>query len=51
MVEVMQDQLPKKITLARELLCMPGDDQIITVLRHYNWSQLRLEDNWFEQQK
>jgi len=32
-----------------ELLDMENDDQAISILRHYNWSQRRIEEQWFDQ--
>jgi hypothetical protein len=42
--------MPLKVKLANEILCMENEDQVISVCRHFNWNQLKLEENWFENQ-
>jgi hypothetical protein len=43
--------MPKKVSKANELLHMSNNDDVIAILRHYNWNQLKLEEQWFEQQE
>lgn len=44
-------QMPKKIQKANELLNMDKDDDVIAILRYFNWNQSKLEEKWFEQQE
>ena len=48
MNQVMNDQMPQRIKKAKDLLCYENDDIIISILRHYNWNQTKIEENWFE---
>jgi hypothetical protein len=45
------DQIPRKVKRADELLNLDDDDQVIAILRFFSWNQLKLEENWFEQQE
>ena len=48
-VEEMQELLPARIEAANEVLCLDTDDDVMTVLRHYDWSQSKLNDKWFNE--
>jgi len=45
----MKDQLPRKIEEARDILCLDKDDDIITILRSFNWNNRKMEEQWFEE--
>lgn len=32
---------------AQDLLCIENEDEVIAILRHFEWSQQKLEDKWF----
>ena len=42
-----ESQIPKKVKQANELLCLDRDDDVISILRHFDWNQQKLEDVWF----
>ena len=44
-------QMPKKIRVANDLLNMDSEDDVIAILRYFEWNQHKLEENWFEQQE
>ena len=33
---------------ANEILCLDSDDQILAILRYYNWNVVKLQDEWFD---
>ena len=37
----------KKLDAARELFALERDDMMI-IIRHYQWNQEKMENNWFE---
>lgn len=43
--------MPLKVKKANEILCLENEDQVISVCRYFNWNQLKLEDQWFENQE
>jgi hypothetical protein len=43
--------MPKKIRVANDLLNMDSEDDVIAILRYFEWNQHKLEENWFEQQE
>ena len=45
------DQMPMKIKRANEILFLDNEDHVISVCRHFNWNQLKLQETWFEQQE
>jgi hypothetical protein len=45
------DQIPMKVKRADEILNLGDEDQVIAILRHFSWNQLKLEETWFEQQE
>lgn len=50
MEQIMNDQIPKRIQKAKDLLCIENQDTIISILRHFNYNQTKIEENWFESQ-
>ena len=43
----MQKRIPKRIKQANDLLCLDKDDDVILVMRYFDWNQKKLEDKWF----
>ena len=48
MLDVLNKQLPMKIKKAREILCLDSEDEIITILRHFDWKHQKMEERWFD---
>jgi hypothetical protein len=40
-----------KVHRANEILCLDNEDHVISVCRHFNWNQLKLQEDWFENQE
>lgn len=45
------DQLPKKIKKANEILFLDNEDQVISVCRHFEWNQTKIQEKWFDNQE
>ena len=50
MKEIMQKMLTNKIRRANDLLCFDNEDDVIKVLRHFDWNESKMEEKWFDQQ-
>ena len=50
MNQIMNDQMPKRVKRASEILYNDNEDTTISILRHFNWNQTKLEESWFENQ-
>lgn len=48
MKDIMISHLPRKINEATELLCLPSQDEVISVIRYFKWNMLQLQEKWFE---
>ena len=45
-----EKQIPARVSQADDLLCLGNTDDIISVLRYFEWNQHKLEDEWFADQ-
>ena len=43
-----EKMIPQKLQEANELLQLNNNDKLIAILRHFNWNQQKLEEQWFE---
>ena len=48
METILNSQMPLRIRKAKDLLCLDDDDDIIKIMRYYNWNQQKVEEKWFE---
>ena len=49
--EEVQKLLPKRIKEANDLLELKSDDDVMSVLRYFDWSMPKLKAEWFENQE
>ena len=37
-----------QIALANEIMCLQTDDNVMTVMRYFNWSIQKINDKWYD---
>ena len=45
--ELIKQEMPKQIEGANQTLCLE-EDQVLAVLRHFDWNLTRLEEQWYD---
>ena len=43
--------LPKRMKKANEVLFLNTDDDVMSVLRYFDWNQEKMESNWYNEEK
>ena len=41
------DRIPKLVGKVNEVLCRESDDEVIAILRYFDWNVSKVEESWF----
>jgi len=48
-VEQIENQIPSLVAKANDILCRDNQDEVISILRFFDWNQRKMEEEWFDQ--
>mmetsp|Transcript_8328 Transcript_8328/g.12727 ORF Transcript_8328/g.12727 Transcript_8328/m.12727 type:complete len:149 (+) Transcript_8328:19-465(+) len=47
-VEQIENQIPSLVAKANDILCRDNQDEVISILRFFDWNQRKMEERWFD---